>query len=95
MRILVLDAFYGGSHRVLTDFIVSSVIPESAHCHLETMTAKKWHWRARTAALHFASAIPEGQDFDVIFSTSVLNITELVALRADLAKAKKARMVQF
>ena len=28
-----------------------------------SVAAKKWHWKARTSALHFAGAIPEQHNF--------------------------------
>ncbi|KAG7218598.1 hypothetical protein INR49_020163 [Caranx melampygus] len=52
-------------------------------------SAKKWHWRARTAALHFSQTVPTCPSLRVLFSSSVLNLCELVALRPDLARLKK------
>ncbi|ELU01301.1 hypothetical protein CAPTEDRAFT_101729, partial [Capitella teleta] len=57
--ILLIEPFYGGSHRQLTDVLSSRV----EGCVVHTMTAKKWHWRARTSAIHFAQTIPQDHRF--------------------------------
>ena len=61
------------------------------HCRLP---AKKWHWRARTSALYFSQVIPKKIDNDVLFCSSVLNLSELLSLRPDLASIKK-KIVYF
>uniref|UniRef100_A0A7N6BTH4 tRNA-queuosine alpha-mannosyltransferase n=1 Tax=Anabas testudineus TaxID=64144 RepID=A0A7N6BTH4_ANATE len=59
------------------------------NCSVFTLPAKKWHWKARTSALHFSQTIPTCPSYRVLFSSSVLNLCELVALRPDLAHLKK------
>ncbi|KAG7265378.1 hypothetical protein CRUP_005321, partial [Coryphaenoides rupestris] len=83
--VLLVEAFYGGSHKQLIDLLKENVVGSVAH----TLPAKKWHWRARTAALHFMQAIPASSSYRVLFASSVLNLCELVALRPDLAPLKK------
>ncbi|XP_072179185.1 tRNA-queuosine alpha-mannosyltransferase-like [Diadema setosum] len=84
-RILLLEPFYGGSHRQLID-----LLQENVPCTtLFTLPASKWHWRARTSALYFASEIPTNHSFKLLFASSVLNLAELVALRPDLACLRK------
>lgn len=56
---------------------------------LFTLSAKKWHWRARTSAIHFAQIIPYDHQYEVLFTSSVLNLAELIGMRPDLAKCKK------
>ncbi|KAM3607558.1 uncharacterized protein V6R79_009613 [Siganus canaliculatus] len=83
--VLLVEPFYGGSHKQLIDLLQQSV----TGCTTFTLPAKKWHWRARTAALHFSLNIPTCPSYRVLFCSSVLNLCELVALRPDLARLRK------
>ncbi|XP_072114715.1 tRNA-queuosine alpha-mannosyltransferase isoform X1 [Mobula birostris] len=85
MSVLMIEAFCGGSHKQLLDLLQEEI----EGCSVFTLTAKKWHWRARTAALYFTQTIPPSDNYRVLFTSSVLNLAELVALRPDLAKLKK------
>ncbi|XP_077129128.1 tRNA-queuosine alpha-mannosyltransferase isoform X1 [Ranitomeya variabilis] len=85
MSVLLIEAFYGGSHKQLMDLLNG----EMEGCVLYSLPAKKWHWRARTAALHFMQAVPPSDSYRVLFTSSVLNLSELVALRPDLGKLRK------
>ena len=87
MKILILEPFYGGSHKQLIDLILRSV--KDKEIELIMQTAKKWHWRARSSAVWFSQKIENniGQ-FSHIFSSSVLNLCELLGLRPDLKSAR-------
>ncbi|KAK7110495.1 tRNA-queuosine alpha-mannosyltransferase-like isoform X2 [Littorina saxatilis] len=86
--ILLLEPFYCGSHKQLIDGLMKDMAI-APRAHLVTMSGKKWHWRARVSALHLSTAIPVNHNFRVLFSSSVLNLVELVALRPDLASLHK------
>lgn len=89
-NILIIEPFYGGSHKQLIDFL--QTLPHKFE--LVTLTAKKWHWRARTSALYLSQKVPKDQNFDVLFCSSVLNLCELLSLRPDLAKIPR-KIVYF
>lgn len=108
-EVYIVEPFYGGSHKQLIDFLLQHITNES-NVHLYTLPDKKWHWRARTSALYFAQNIPkvqinstkshdlEGQHISkkaFLFCSSVLNLTELISLRSDLAEVCKGRKIIY
>ena len=89
-RILIVEPFYGGSHKQLIDFL-TEYIPKA---ELVTLPAKKWHWRARTSALYLSQVISKTFSRDILFCSSVLNLCELCSLRPDLSQIPK-KIVYF
>lgn len=110
-RVLILEPFYGGSHKQFIETLRSlsvnyeDVLVKSMQNKLKTtnssnmpifefklyeMKAKKWHWRSRTSALYMAQLIDQNEtNFDILFVSSILNLTELLALRPDLSRISK------
>jgi len=90
-RILILEAFYGGSHKQLIDFITQVVEEDDPDVTIDLihMSDKKWQWRMRTSALYFSQRIPHDVTYSCLFVTAVINLSELLGLRPDLTKAHK------
>ncbi len=76
LRVLLLESFYGGSHRDVADGLVS----HSRHSFdLLTLPARFWKWRMRGASLWFVDqirAIPH----DLILCTGLMDLAALKAL---------------
>ncbi|XP_076048623.1 uncharacterized protein LOC143029683 isoform X2 [Oratosquilla oratoria] len=89
-RILVIEPFFGGSHKQLIETISKDEdLWSSQDFAIFTLPSKKWHWRARTSALFFNQKIPTTHNFKTLFASSTLNLCELVALRPDLGQLRK------
>ena len=56
---LLIEPFYGGSHKQLIDLLLR----EFEHCHAVTLAAKKWPWRARVSALQLSQVVPRNFKF--------------------------------
>ena len=61
--ICIIEPFYGGSHKQLIDLITSELLAANVRFDLYTMTAKKWHWRARCSALYFSRTIARKHNY--------------------------------
>ena len=86
MRILALEPYYGGSHRAFLDGWASRSRHEWT---LMTLPDTKWKWRMRHSAVTFArqaaQAIAEGQSWDIIFCSDMLNLAEFLGICHPLA----------
>ncbi|NQU42919.1 DUF3524 domain-containing protein [bacterium] len=78
MRILFLEAYYGGSHRAFA----KGWTERSRHdIQLLTLPARKWKWRMQTAAWLFAEQANRlDPPPDIVFATDMVNLAEFLAL---------------
>lgn len=85
--ILIIEPFYGGSHKQLIDTVIENL--NVGDFEIYSMAGKKWHWHARTGGLFFSQEIPKEHSYKVIFTSSVLNLAELLGVRPDLVSCRK------
>ena len=83
LRILVLEPFYGGSHRAFLNQWAENSKNELDFTILG-LPDKFWRWRTRHAAVHFAgelNKLPSDKlQYDYIFCSSMLNLPEFRGL---------------
>jgi len=83
MRILALEPYYGGSHKAFLDGFSAA---SSHDWTTYTLPAYKWKWRMRHCAVTFADlvsrAVAEGDQWDMIFCSDMLNLAEFLGLAA-------------
>ncbi len=82
MNILVLEPYYGGSHRAFLAGLTRN-LPYTFD--LLTLPAHSWKWRMRLAAPHFAAVLAEdpryaGKTFDRILCSSLVDVAALRGL---------------
>ena len=74
LKILFIEPFYGGSHKDFTD----GLIKHSEHEYtLYTLPARYWKWRMRGAALHFYRLIENPADYDLLFTSDMMSLSDL------------------
>jgi glycosyltransferase involved in cell wall biosynthesis len=85
-RLLVLEPYFGGSHKAVLDCLLPALGWEY---DLLTLPARKWKWRMRGAAITFASEARrlagEGLRWDVVFASTFVNLAEFKGLAGDAA----------
>ncbi|MDP6418613.1 MAG: DUF3524 domain-containing protein [Candidatus Krumholzibacteria bacterium] len=78
MKILILEPYYGGSHRQLVDGMVRHLEEDFL---LWSLPARKWKWRMRGAAAVFADRWREEKpEVDLVFASSLMNLAEFRGL---------------
>lgn len=81
MKILALEAYYGGSHKAFLDGWQKHSIHDFT---LLTLPPNKWKWRMRHAAITFARQVGElvqqGGQWDILFCSDMLNLAEFCGL---------------
>lgn len=95
MKILALEAYYGGSHQAFLD----GWSGRSGHeWTVLTLPAYKWKWRMRHSAVTLAEQVAElveqGGQWDVLFASDMLNLAEFLGLAPESVR-KLPRVVYF
>ena len=91
LRILALEPYDGGSHRRF----LRGLAERSRHDFtIWGMAPRKWKWRMRAAAVHFAErALREAPEADVLLATDFLDLATFVGLRPEWGA--KPKVVYF
>jgi len=78
LKVLALEPYYGGSHK---DFLQACLEFSRHEFSLATMEPRKWKWRMRGSAMHFAEEYAERfRAADVILASDFVNLAELFGL---------------
>lgn len=80
MKILVLEPYYGGSHRLFLQGLQQHLPYDF---DLLTLPASKWKWRMRFAAPYFAELLskePPGNQYDRILCSSFVDVATFRAI---------------
>ena len=77
MKILFLEPFFGGSHK---DFALGFAAHSSHDVDLVTLPDCFWKWRMQGASLYFINQIKNLTEYDLIFTTDMMNLTDFMAL---------------
>lgn len=81
LRVLSLQPYYGGSHQ---QFQQGWAQFSQHQWTILTLPPRHWKWRMRHAAIYFSEEVKrrigEGEEWDVIFCTDMLNVAEFRGL---------------
>lgn len=95
MKILTLEAYYGGSHKAFLDGWRAYSEHEFT---LLTLPPNKWKWRMRHGAITFAKQVNErvaaGETWDALFCSDMLNLAEFLGL-TDASVRQLPKVVYF
>ncbi len=95
MRVLVVEPYYGGSHKAFLDGWSKHSVHEF---DLITFPAYKWKWRMRHSAVSAALAVKQkwdnGDRWDVVFASDMLGLAEFCGL-VPPALAALPRVIYF
>ncbi|WP_319574156.1 DUF3524 domain-containing protein [uncultured Desulfobacter sp.] len=77
MKILFLEPFYGGSHKAVAGGFAAG----SRHqVEILSLAPRFWKWRMRGSALAFIRQINNLADYDLVFASDMLDVTDFKAL---------------
>ena len=77
LKILFLEPFYGGSHKAVADGFAAC-----SHNQVDilSLAPRFWKWRMRGSALAFIRQIKNLTDYDLVFATDMVDVTDFRAL---------------
>ncbi|MFT7665139.1 MAG: glycosyltransferase involved in cell wall biosynthesis, partial [Planctomycetota bacterium] len=77
MRILAAEPYAAPSHSLFLEGLAK----HSSHdIQIESLPARSWKWRMRTASIHFAQILENDGPWDLLFASDFLNLAETLAL---------------
>jgi len=83
-RLLVLEPYFGGSHRAVLEGLLARLPWES---DLLTLPARKWKWRMRGSAITMADEARrlhgEGARWDLVLASTFVNLAEFKGLAGE------------
>jgi len=83
-RLLVVEPYFGGSHKAVLDTLLPALGWEY---DLLSLPARKWKWRMRGSAITFASEVRRlaaaGHRWDAVFASTFVNLAEFKGLAGD------------
>ena len=78
LNVLLIEAYYGGSHRLWADGYQQH---SSHHIHLLTLPAQAWKWRMQGGAVTLARIFLEGEfKPDIVLASDMMNLATFQAL---------------
>lgn len=84
LRVLVLEPYYGGSHRAVLDGLLARL---DFDYDLLTLPARKWKWRMRGAAITLAEEAralhASGVRWDLVYASTFINLAEFYGIAGD------------
>lgn len=86
-QVVLVEPFYGGSHKQLIDWMMKDVLEsENIDHEVYTLRDRKWHWKLMASSFSMAKRISrpsETHEHHVFFCSSMFNLAEFLALRPD------------
>ena len=94
--IIIVEPFYGGSHKQLVDLLFQELsVVENRRVYLLKLPATKWHWRLRCSALYFAEIAPKlsRNNQYIFFCSSMFDLSTFLSLRPDYNSSNNSKKI--